>query len=383
MNRKTWVSTTLPLVVSALVVTGAQPAAASTDPVEEVAATVNTAVTDAVGETVAIAATEREGDALVATTSASPAEIAAAVTTAVEEAAQVAAEADLTPEQSALFTELVAEAAESEASATTVVELPMAATGSVSVDTSVSTGTEVSFGLPTTRTHEDAQVASDGTVLYADRSGTVDVAAQPGQDGSVRVNTVLNGPEAPTEFVYPLSLPHGVTPQPAADGGVDMIRSIAVTDPETGVTSVETIVVSRVAPAWAVDARGLAVPTHYEIRGGDLVQVVEHHVGDHTYPVTADPWWSTAWKIAKCAAAVVFVALTTVFVVGKAIKIVKAVSAARAWVRSVGGANEAAKLLVGASTSAERSRVLARARTIAGASVLDFFGITQIKEGCF
>jgi len=27
--------------------------------------------------------------------------------------------------------------------------------------------------------------------------------------------------------------------------------------------------------------------------------------------------------------------------------------------------------------------VLAQARSIAGASVLDFFGITQIREGCF
>lgn len=78
-----------------------------------------------------------------------------------------------------------------------------------------------------------------------------------------------------------------------------------------------------------------------------------------------------------------FVVLTTVFVVGKAIKIVKAVEAARKWVRSVGGAREAAKLIVGAHTAAERSRLLSQARSIAGASVLDFFGITQIREGCF
>jgi hypothetical protein len=102
-----------------------------------------------------------------------------------------------------------------------------------------------------------------------------------------------------------------------------------------------------------------------------------------TYPVTADPWWSTAWKIAKCAAAIAYVALTTVFIVGKAIKIVKAINAARTWIRSVGGATQAARLLIGASTSAERARVLAQARTLAGASVLDFLGITQIKEGCF
>jgi lysylphosphatidylglycerol synthetase-like protein (DUF2156 family) len=125
------------------------------------------------------------------------------------------------------------------------------------------------------------------------------------------------------------------------------------------------------------------VLTHYEIRGQELVQVVEHRTANVTYPVTADPFWSTAYKIVKCPAAIVYVALTTVFVIGKAIKIVKAINAARTFIRSVGGATEAAKLIVGASNAAERSRVLARARTIAGASVLDFFGITQIKEGCF
>jgi hypothetical protein len=114
-----------------------------------------------------------------------------------------------------------------------------------------------------------------------------------------------------------------------------------------------------------------------------VLQVVDHRTADVTYPVTADRWWSTPYKIAKCAAAVVYVALTTVFIVGKAIKIVKAINAARAWVRSVSGATQAARLLIGAATPAERSRVLAQARSIVGASVLDFFGITQIREACF
>jgi hypothetical protein len=231
--------------------------------------------------------------------------------------------------------------------------------------------------------HRDAQVAEDGTILYQDRSGAVDVAAQPGEDGSVRVNTVIHGPDAPTEFAYPVSLPDGAVPQLAADGGVDMVRTLTVTDPDTGVETVETMLVSRVAPAWAVDATGVAVPTHYEIRGQELVQVVEHRAADVTYPVTADPWWTTALKIAGCAAAIAYVALTAAFVVGKAAKIVKAIGAARKWVREVGGASEAARLIVGANTSADRSRLLTRARNIAGASVLDFLGIPLIKERCF
>lgn len=41
---------------------------------------------------------------------------------------------------------------------------------------------------------------------------------------------------------------------------------------------------------WAKDARGTSVPTHFEIRAGNLVQIVEHKSGDYKYPVVADPW---------------------------------------------------------------------------------------------
>lgn len=105
--------------------------------------------------------------------------------------------------------------------------------------------------------------------------------------------------------------------------------------------------------------------------------------GDFAYPITADPWWNTAWKVTQCVFAITYVALTTVFIVGKALKLVRAIQAARHWVASVGGARSAANLLVGASTSAERGWVLSQARNIAGASVLDFFGITQIRQNCF
>jgi hypothetical protein len=45
--------------------------------------------------------------------------------------------------------------------------------------------------------------------------------------------------------------------------------------------------VSTVAPAWATDAEGRPVPTHFEVRGSALVQVVNHRGA--SYPVVADP----------------------------------------------------------------------------------------------
>jgi hypothetical protein len=47
--------------------------------------------------------------------------------------------------------------------------------------------------------------------------------------------------------------------------------------------------VGAVAPAWARDAAGRNVPTHYEVKGTTLVQVVEHRGGGFAYGVTADP----------------------------------------------------------------------------------------------
>lgn len=51
--------------------------------------------------------------------------------------------------------------------------------------------------------------------------------------------------------------------------------------------------------SWALDANGKPVPTHYEVNGTTLTQVVEHAAGT-AYPVVADPsywpavisWWS-------------------------------------------------------------------------------------------
>ncbi len=40
---------------------------------------------------------------------------------------------------------------------------------------------------------------------------------------------------------------------------------------------------------WAYDANGTPVPTHYEISGDVLTQVVDHICDNYTYPITADP----------------------------------------------------------------------------------------------
>lgn len=53
---------------------------------------------------------------------------------------------------------------------------------------------------------------------------------------------------------------------------------------------------AMVAPPWALDADGRSIPTHYEIDGGRLTQVVDTaDTADVTYPVVADPGVSVTY----------------------------------------------------------------------------------------
>jgi hypothetical protein len=51
---------------------------------------------------------------------------------------------------------------------------------------------------------------------------------------------------------------------------------------------------AMLAPPWARDAQAREVPTHYEIDGTTVVQVVNHRSGVYDYAITADPFW---WAI--------------------------------------------------------------------------------------
>lgn len=231
----------------------------------------------------------------------------------------------------------------------------------------------IGIGLPVPAGVE-AAVASNGSVVYQDSALDVAVAVQTSAH-SVRMVTVLENSEAPTRFAYPIQ---GADPQLNASGGVDLYDHVSLAT-EAGEKVEQRVVVLSAEAPWARDASGRALPTHYEVDGGTVYQVVET---DSTtqYPVVADPNWL---KIGKCAAAVAYVAFSAAFVVGKSVAIVKAVRAAGVFVREVGGATQAAKLIVGTSTAAERTAFFAKARSIAGASILDFLGVTAIRTSCF
>ncbi|MGG7465297.1 hypothetical protein [Plantibacter sp. YIM 135347] len=118
-------------------------------------------------------------------------------------------------------------------------------------------------------------VADDGTIVYP---GTgADLFVQP-LEGGVRAGTIINSPTAGERFAYGID---SLTPSIEPDGSARFTAS-----------NEDALIEGPSAAApWAYDANGVVVPTHYEVDGSSLVQVVEHQGGGYAYPITADPEW--------------------------------------------------------------------------------------------
>jgi hypothetical protein len=169
--------------------------------------------------------------------------------------------------------------------------IPASANGQV---LSVAGGLSVQVGLGTTATTTAVQ-ATDGSVVY-DQSGSVDRTVQATTDG-FRIHTVIGSASAPTEYVHPVVLPAGarlvledqLPPDPDNPGPQDpgLVSGAYILD------SANNLIGGFGSP-WAKDANGALVATHFEIRGSDLVQVVNHNVSGVTYPVVADPYLGRA-----------------------------------------------------------------------------------------
>ncbi|ODT37174.1 MAG: hypothetical protein BGO45_04355 [Microbacterium sp. 71-36] len=135
----------------------------------------------------------------------------------------------------------------------------------------------VSIELPATDESQPAEVDASGLVSYDMGDGSSTVLAVKA-DGSIQISTVIDGANAPTSYAYPLQVPEGATVTLSAETGA------------VAITAANGTWIGGVAPAWATDAAGLPVATHYELDGYTLIQVVEHDAATTTYPVVADPW---------------------------------------------------------------------------------------------
>ena len=153
-----------------------------------------------------------------------------------------------------------------------VVELPKDPTDGLSLTTA--SGASIEIGLPGATNADDGVRQASGEVVYADALPDVAVAAQATPDGGMRALVVIDGPQAPTEFRFPMTVPAGASLVPSPDGGVSVIAA-------------DGAPVAQIMPPWAYDANGTAVPTSYRVEGTTLIQTVSH--ADAAYPVVADP----------------------------------------------------------------------------------------------
>lgn len=121
-----------------------------------------------------------------------------------------------------------------------------------------------------------ADIADEGTVVFTSEEA-YSVSPLPHEGGSVQIITVLDNVAAPVRYDYDLSSTSDVMLE-IRDSGMVVIRDDAG----------EWL--GGVASPWAFDADGVSVPTHFEVSGSTLTQVVDHQAGDFAYPISADPW---------------------------------------------------------------------------------------------
>ncbi|QOD08998.1 hypothetical protein [Rathayibacter toxicus] len=87
----------------------------------------------------------------------------------------------------------------------------------------------------------------------------------------------IGAADAPSDYSFDFHFPQGTRSAPDAESGFD----IDLPGDRDG----------HIFPAWAKDAEGRSLPTHYSWDGDRLTQVVAlDHA--HAFPVLADPAWS-------------------------------------------------------------------------------------------
>lgn len=127
--------------------------------------------------------------------------------------------------------------------------------------------------------------ASDAVSRFEGTAPGTEVVVQDTAAG-LRALVRIESPAAPERFEFPI--------------GGDVARLSLLPDGGVIASDADGGIVAVAAPPWAADAHGVAVPTHLELSGTTLVQIVEHRAGNYAYGITADPDW-LFWV--KCGAA--------------------------------------------------------------------------------
>lgn len=140
---------------------------------------------------------------------------------------------------------------------------------------SVDGAPDLKMGLPLRGDLTPQGVEADEQISYLSEDADVEVVATS-TEGGFTVQTIIGDLSAPQRYTYPFKLKGGVSIALQPDGGALVLDALG--DP-----------VYEIRAPWALDADGRDVPTHYEVEGDNLIQVIEHRAGNYSYPITADP----------------------------------------------------------------------------------------------
>lgn len=131
-------------------------------------------------------------------------------------------------------------------------------------------GSTISVALPYASKAKQALSISIGALVFDNQNESIS-AVMAKSDGSLQMATVLISSKAPSQYAYTFKLPVGIQAKLASDGGLMFLDS-------------DARYLGGVARPWAKDSHGQSVPTHYELSGATLTQVVDHKGVPYNYP---------------------------------------------------------------------------------------------------
>lgn len=201
----------------------------------------------------------------------------AEIVTAAETTQALAATPGLLAESDAVRTSGDADSAAVSTEGGTTLDVPKDAGDGVTID--AADAPAISVDLPNADEAGTGRLVAAGTVAYPAANGASN-AVQVVEGGGVRMLTVIDSAEAPTEYAYDVTVPGG--------------GRIALRSDSAGAEVLDAAgeVVAVVQAPWARAADGGAVPTRFSTDGATLTQHVAH--AGAAYPVTADPFWVIA-----------------------------------------------------------------------------------------
>jgi hypothetical protein len=138
-------------------------------------------------------------------------------------------------------------------------------------------GQRIHIGIDCAAADQLPTIVRPSLRVFVDIDKDADIVAQT-TGGGVRLLTVLHGPNAPTEFRFPVQLTEGLGLEGMPSGGFDVVHT------RFGAT------VGRFFNPWASDAMFRPVKAEYRLDGSTIVMQVDHLDAD--YPVVADPLYA-------------------------------------------------------------------------------------------